>query len=80
MWRRTLPFAMGLLLAVAACGPGEIVVTMEIDNPSAEGEGASTMALSDIEVQLLPYDRDQIFDSLTRAFGTPEPEIPAELM
>ena len=78
MWRRTLPFAMGLLLAVAACGPGEVVVTMEIENPSAES--ASTMPLSDIEVQLLPYDRDQVFDSLTQAFGTPEPEIPAELM
>lgn len=79
MRRRTLPFAMGLLLAVAACGPGEVVVTMEIETPNPEGEGTRTTALSDVEVQLLPYDRDVIFDSLTQAFGTPEPEIPPEL-
>ncbi len=79
MRRRTLPFAMGLLLAATACGPAEVVVTMEIETPDPEGEGTTTRALSDIEVQLLPYDRDQIFDSLTQAFGTPEPEIPADL-
>ncbi|MEX2465452.1 MAG: hypothetical protein WD995_00995 [Gemmatimonadota bacterium] len=80
MRRRILPAAMGLLLATAACGPGEVVVTMEIETPDPEGEGMTTRALSDIEVQLLPYDRDQVFDSLTEAFGTPEPEIPAELL
>jgi len=71
---------MGLLLAAAACGPGEVVVTMEIEAPNPEGEGTVTRTLSDIEVQLLPYDRDQVFDSMTTAFGTPEPEIPAELI
>lgn len=80
MRRRTLPFAMGLLLAAAACGPGEVVVTMEIEAPNPEGEGTVTRTLSDIEVQLLPYDRDQVFDSMTTAFGTPEPEIPSELI
>lgn len=80
MRRRTLPFAMGLLLAAAACGPGEVVVTMEIETQNPEGEGMRTRALPSIEVQLLPYDRDQVFDSLTRAFPTPEPEIPQELI
>lgn len=79
MRRRTIPFAMGLLLAVAACGPGEVVVTMEIETPNPEG-GARTVTLSNIEVQLLPYDRDQVFDSMIAAFPTPEPEIPAELL
>ncbi len=79
MRRRTLPFAMGLLLVTAACGPGEVVVTMEIETANPEGEGTTMRALSDIEVQLLPYDRDQVFDSLSEAFGTPEPAIPPEL-
>ena len=80
MRRRTLAFAMGLLLAAAACGPAEVVVTMEIEAPNPEGEGMVTRTLSDIEVQLLPYDRDQVFDSMTTAFGTPEPEIPQDLL
>jgi hypothetical protein len=71
---------MGLLLAAAACGPAEVVVTMEIETPNPEGEGTTTRTLSDIEVQLLPYDRDQIFDSVSTAFGTPEPPIPSELI
>lgn len=79
MRRRTIPFAMGLLLAVAACGPGEVVVTMEIETQDPEG-AARTVTLSNIEVQLLPYDRDQVFDSMIAAFPTPEPAIPTELL
>lgn len=79
MRRRIIPFAMGLLLATAACGPGEVVVTMEIETPNPEG-GVREIALSNIEVQLLPYDRDQVFDSMIAAFPTPEPEIPSELL
>lgn len=79
MRRRTLPFAMGLLFTAAACGPGEVVVTMEIDVPDPETGEMESRQLSDIEVQLLPYDRDQVFDSLEQAFGTPEPEIPEDL-
>ena len=80
MRRRTLPFAMSLLLAAAACGPAEVVVTMEIDIANPDGDGTVTRALSDIEVQLLPYDRDAVFDSMTTAYGTPEPEVPADLL
>lgn len=78
--RRTLPFALGLLLAATACGPAEVVVTMEIDVPNPDGEGTMQLALSDIEVQLIPFDRDAVFDSMTTAYGTPEPEIPQELI
>jgi len=77
--RKSLPFAMTLLLAAAACGPGQVVVTMEIQADNPDGSGQSQLALSDIEVQLLPFDRDAIFDSLTRAYSEPEPEVPAEL-
>lgn len=71
---------MSLVLAAAACGPSELVVTVEIDAPNPDGEGTVTRALSDLEVQLLPYDRDAVFDSMATAFGTPEPPIPQDLL
>jgi hypothetical protein len=80
MRRGALPFALSLLLAAAACGPAEVVVTMEIDVQDPAGEGTVTRALSDIPVELLPYDRDAIFDSLEAAYPEPEPAIPAELV
>jgi hypothetical protein len=78
--RRTLPFALSLILAAAACGPAEVVVTMEIDIANPDGDGMMNLALADIEVQLIPFDRDAVFDSMTTAYGTPEPDVPAELI
>lgn len=78
--RRTLPFALSLLLAAGACGGAEVVVTMEIDVPNPDGDGSIVQTLSDIEVQLIPFDRDAVFDSLSNAYGTPEPPIPQELI
>lgn len=78
--RRTLPLALGLMLAVAACGPAEVVVTMEIDVPNPDGEGTVTRQLEDIEVQLIPFDRDALFEEMAAEYGTPEPEIPQELI
>ena len=77
--RSTLPYAMALLLAGGACSPAEVVVTVEIEVPTAEG-GTQQLALSDVEVQLLPFDRDAVFDSLTQAFPDPEPDVPQELI
>jgi hypothetical protein len=51
--RRTLPVALGLLLATAACGPAEVVVTMEIEVPNPDGEGTVTRQLSDIDTELI---------------------------
>jgi uncharacterized protein (DUF3084 family) len=79
MRRRTLPFLMTLLLAATACGPAQVVVTVEVEMNDAE-MGTVVRQLSDVEVQLIPYDRDAIFDSLTNAFGTPEPAVPQELI
>lgn len=79
--KRTLPFAMALLLATAACGPAELVVTMEVEMPDAAAEGGTvTQQLSDLEVQLIPFDRDQVFDSLEQAYGEPEPTVPEDLI
>jgi hypothetical protein len=68
------------MLAAAACGPAEVVVTMEVEVPNPEGEGMVTRPLSDIEVQVIPFDRDLVFDSMTNAYGTPEPDVPEELL
>lgn len=78
--RRSLVLASSLLLATAACGPSEVVVTIEIEVPSPEGEGTVVRPLSDVEVQLIPFDRDEVFDSLTQAYGTPEPDVPQDLL
>ena len=68
-------------LAAAACGPGQVVVTAELEVPDPETEGATMMApISSAEIQILPFDRDAVFDSLTQAFGSPEPPIPQELL
>ena len=80
MRRGALQLAMSLLLAAAACGPAQVVVTIEIDLVDPDGGGTVTRALSDIEVQLLPFDRDAVFDSMVTAFGTPEPPVPQELV
>ncbi len=73
------PFAVALLTAAGACGPAELIVNMELTGDPAEGE-AGAIILGDMEVQLLPYDRDQVFDSLEAAFGRPEPTPPADLI
>ena len=77
--RSTLPYAMALLLAAGACSPAEVVVTVEIEVPTSEG-GTQQLALSEVEVQLLPFDRDAVFDSLTQSFPEPEPDVPQELI
>lgn len=77
--RRTLPYVLTLLLGAVACGPTDVVVMMEIEVDDPTGAGSVTQALSDIEVQLAPYDRDAVFDSLAAAYPEPEPEVPSEL-
>ena len=63
-------------LAFAACGPAEIVVTAELEPTD---EGAEATPVGDLEVWVLPYDRDVIFDSLAQAAESPEPPIPEDL-
>jgi len=72
----------GALLGVlvAACGPGEVTVTVEVDMLDPETGEQAPRTLADIPVQLNPYDRDFIFDSLAQATERPEPQFPQELM
>jgi len=77
--RRTLPYVLVLLLGAVACGPTDVIVMMEVDQADPGGAGTMTQPLSNIEVRVLPYDRDAIFDSLARAYPDPEPQVPPEL-
>lgn len=68
--------AVVLLLGTAACSSPEVVAEAAIVQEST-GE---TIALQDLPIRLLPYDRDALFDSLEAAYGTPEPPIPPDLL
>ena len=76
--RRRTGFGLGLIaaLALGACGQGEVIVVLELEDE----DGGGTTLLEDIEVRLLPYDRDYVFDSMTGAAPSPEPQIPPELL
>ena len=78
MRRRTGYGLAGLIatLALTACGSGRISIVVELEDE----DGGEPRLLEDIAVRLLPYDRDHVFDSLTRAASTPEPQIPEELV
>jgi len=76
-WLAVVLFGTAL---TAACGPGQVVITAELEVPNPEGEGMVVRPIADTEVQLFPFDRDLVFDSLSRAFATPEPQIPEDLL
>ncbi len=77
--RRRTAFGLTAIFAtlvLAACGPAHVTVTVKLDDEGGEGP----TLLDAVVVRLLPYDRDFIFDSLTAAADTPEPEIPPDLV
>jgi len=80
MRKRNLALAIAALLAAGACASPEVVVTVEIDVANPDGEGTVARALGDLEVQLLPFDRNAIFDSMQAAYDIPEPEVPQDLL
>ena len=73
-----LPAVLGTAL-LSACGPTQVVVTVEI-GPDNSSQGAVSRALGDLEIRMFPYDRDFIFDSLTAAATVPEPAIPDSVL
>lgn len=79
MKRSTLLFSAFAALGLTACSPAQVVVTAQIEVEDPVSGQMVTRQLSDMEVWLLPYDRDQVFDSLTAAAAAPEPQVPAEL-
>jgi hypothetical protein len=75
MNRLVLTALLAATAGLAACGRTEVVVQGQIEGP--EGEA---IALRNLPLRVLPYDRDAIFDSLRAAYSEPEPEIPPDLM
>jgi hypothetical protein len=57
----------------AACGGADVAVMVQLQGAAQEGEGTP---LSALQVRLLPFDRDALFDSLAQAYPQPEPQIP----
>ena len=77
MKRPAILFAAIFSVALAGCDSGPDVV---IQAAVPQGEASEVVALANLPVRLLPYNRDEIFDSLAAASAEPEPEVPAEIV
>lgn len=60
----------------AACNGTDVVVLAQLEGAAAAADEQSGVALRNLPIRLLPYDRDALFDSLAQAHHTPEPEVP----
>jgi uncharacterized protein YdcH (DUF465 family) len=80
MTRRSLWSAFLLTLLIAACGPGEVVVTAEVEVMDPDTGEQTVRPIDNLRIQLVPFDRDHIFDSLTAAAPSPEPALSEELL
>ncbi|MSR22059.1 MAG: hypothetical protein EXR92_00625 [Gemmatimonadetes bacterium] len=81
MKRAKLTGAILLSLAsLAACSPGEVIVLTEVDMENATTGEREPMPLVYREIELIPFDRDAIFDSLTAVASSPEPQLPQDLL
>jgi hypothetical protein len=74
MRARALPLFLTAAAMTAACGRS---VTVQVLPKSAQ-DSVATPA-KDVPVEFLPYNRDSIFDALTREAATPQPQVPADL-
>lgn len=75
-----LMFVAAGTLLTSACGGGEVVVIAALESDAATAGSPEAFPLAGLQVRLLPYDRDAIFDSLTQAAATPQPPIPDSLL
>ncbi len=69
---------VAILAPITAAGCGDPLVVAEA--AIADEASGERLALGDLPIRLLPYDRDAIFDSLEAAHPTPEPPIPPEIL
>ncbi|HUH14120.1 MAG TPA: hypothetical protein VMK65_13480 [Longimicrobiales bacterium] len=79
MRRTTMAVATAASVLLTACGGSELVVETAIEQETAEG-AIESVAIGGQEIQILPFDRDQVFDSLAQAYGEPEPAIPDTIL
>lgn len=74
--KRWLMSLFALLPLVAACGTDPEVI---VHATRTDGTSGAPMAIADLPIRLLPYDRDALLDSLRAEADTPEPPISPEL-
>jgi hypothetical protein len=80
MWTRKSSLILAVAAILGACGPGQVRVSAELEVADPEGGGTMLQPIADKEVQLVPFDRDLIFDSLTQAAPSAEPPIPDSVL
>lgn len=66
---------LAILVLATACGGTDLTVEARV-----AGTGGDAAPIGNMEVQLLPYDRDVIFDQFESMATTPEPEIPDSIL
>jgi hypothetical protein len=66
------------IVALSACGSGDVTVVAQL--PPASDGSSEAQTLRDLEIYLLPYDRDVVFDSLEAAYPEREPPVPDTLL
>ncbi len=77
MRRVVLTLAAAVVAAgTGACGGADVTVVAQVQSAAAAEGEAMMVGLPALPIQLLPYDRDAIFDSLAQAHPVPEPQIP----
>jgi septal ring factor EnvC (AmiA/AmiB activator) len=64
---------VALLPILAACGGSELTVMV------LAGEGDELQPVADLPIELLPFNRDSVFEMLAAQAEEPEPQIPADL-
>jgi hypothetical protein len=76
--RRVVLMLVAAVLAggAAGCGGTDVVVLAQLEGGTAAQGETSAVAIGNLPIRLLPYDRDALFDSLARAHPVPEPEVP----
>ncbi|MGH7545904.1 MAG: hypothetical protein ACREKI_06950 [Gemmatimonadota bacterium] len=76
MMKRVATLVLGLATLAGCSRSGELVVQAAIGRDTT---GAAT-GIEKLVIDLLPFDRDSLFEALTRQAPTPEPPIPPDLM
>ncbi len=79
MRSKTLFSTLGSAILLSACSGAQAVITAELEVEDPD-QGAVSRAIADLEIRLFPFDRDALFDSLTRAASVPEPAIPDSVL
>lgn len=71
--RSVLTSLVTFLPMLAACGGSELTVVV------LAGEGDEPQPVADLPLELLPFNRDSVFEVLAAQAEEPEPQIPADL-